>query len=319
MIKYCGSACQKKHRRTHKVECKKRVSELHDEILFAEPPKRNECPICFLPLPIPEEETAYMSCCGKSICGGCCDASDLERYSSAGPTQPDKCPFCRAAVPNLDEGFILQLERRAHESNDARAFHILGTHYFRGDKGLKQDRKVAIELWIRAAELGSVQAQGQIASVYTPEFSLEKVDGVEKDMKTAMHYWELAAIGGNLMARHNLGCFDLDAKNYRRGMKHFMISARAGFDKSLNMVKDGFKNGDVTKEEFAKTLRAHKESVDEMKSIQRTMFLMKTKADFDFSSHFDMMTDKEKKEFISSPEFIKIRALMKKHNINRRI
>ena len=51
-VKYCNAACKKKHRSKHKEACDKRVAELHDEALFKEHPPREECPICFLPLPL---------------------------------------------------------------------------------------------------------------------------------------------------------------------------------------------------------------------------------------------------------------------------
>jgi hypothetical protein len=35
----------------HKKLCKQRAAELHDEALFKEPPPKEDCPICFLPMP----------------------------------------------------------------------------------------------------------------------------------------------------------------------------------------------------------------------------------------------------------------------------
>ena len=40
-----------KHWATHKKECKQRAAELRDEALFKDPPSKEECPICFLPMP----------------------------------------------------------------------------------------------------------------------------------------------------------------------------------------------------------------------------------------------------------------------------
>ena len=54
-----------------------------------------------------------------------------------------------------------------------------------------------------------------------------------------------------------------------RAMKHWIIAARAGCDKSLKEIRNAFMNGHATKEDFEKSLRAHKESADEMKSDQR--------------------------------------------------
>jgi len=52
-------------------------------------------------------------------------------------------------------------------------------------------------------------------------------------------------------------------------MKHFIIAARSGEDESLKEVGEGYKDGHVTKENYASTLRAHKECQDRMKSAQR--------------------------------------------------
>ncbi|KAL7528426.1 hypothetical protein ACHAXR_002441 [Thalassiosira sp. AJA248-18] len=54
-----------------------------------------------------------------------------------------------------------------------------------------------------------------------------------------------------------------------RAMKHFMISAEFGCDDSLKEIQNGFSNEHVTKDDFEKALRAHKESKDEMQSDQR--------------------------------------------------
>jgi len=54
-----------------------------------------------------------------------------------------------------------------------------------------------------------------------------------------------------------------------RAMKHYIIAAKSGYDDALKMVGKGYKTGYITKDEYAKTLRAHKASNDEMKSKQR--------------------------------------------------
>lgn len=53
-------------------------------------------------------------------------------------------------------------------------------------------------------------------------------------------------------------------------MKHFMFAAKSGFDLSLKQVGEGYKDGHVTKDDYASTLRVHKASQDEMISEQRT-------------------------------------------------
>ena len=94
-------------------------------------------------------------------------------------------------------------------------------------------------------------------------------EGVEVDKKKAKHYYELAAMNGNVNARHNLGCEEFDAGNEHRAYKHFILSARAGCKMSLDAVKKGYKCGIVTKDEYANTLRACQQRHDEMKSDDR--------------------------------------------------
>ena len=89
------------------------------------------------------------------------------------------------------------------------------------------------------------------------------------DKKKAKHYWELAAMNGDLNARYSLGCEEAEAGSHNRAMKHFILSSKAGYKQSLDCVKQGFLNGFVTKDEYAITLRAHQECCNEIKSDDR--------------------------------------------------
>ena len=55
---------------------------IYDEKLFADPPPKEDCPICMLPMPFATGvcgvRLTYMSCCGKYICEGCVFASAEE-------------------------------------------------------------------------------------------------------------------------------------------------------------------------------------------------------------------------------------------------
>ena len=45
LVKYCNAACKKKHRSKHEKKCDRRVAEKHDEALFKQPPRNEDCPI----------------------------------------------------------------------------------------------------------------------------------------------------------------------------------------------------------------------------------------------------------------------------------
>jgi len=149
------------------------------------------------------------------------------------------------------------------EVNNANACYHLAGFYEDGVMGMPLDFAKANELYLRAGELGCAEAYYNLGNSYL------NGEGVEVDKKKAKHYWELAAMNGDVFARHNLGCDELEAGNIGRAMKHFILAARARHKKSLGNVKVGFKNGLVTKDEYANTLRAYQYQQDEMKSDSR--------------------------------------------------
>ena len=147
--------------------------------------------------------------------------------------------------------------------NDGNAFYLLGGKYHRGIGGLPYNHEKAMELWNKAAELGTCNAHAKIASFENCHVELKK------DREKARYHYQIAAMGGHEIARHILGIMELDKGNLSLAMKHWMISARAGFDESLKNVGGGYKRGHVTKDEYATTLRAYQSIRDEMKSDER--------------------------------------------------
>jgi len=255
MVKYCFAACKKKHRKKHKKACEKRVAELHDEQLFKEPPSREECPICMSPLPYGGNTATFMTCCGKVICHGCIFTM---KKSGGGK---DLCPFCR--IPDVFYQEHVERVNKLMEKGNANAFNHLAGFYAQGINGMPQDYQKANELFLKAGELGYAEAYFNLGLSY------QNGDAVEVDMKKAKHYFELAAMGGNVKARTNLGFTEGQAGNHHRAYKHLLIGARAGDDLSLENVKRGYKYGLVTKDEYADTLRVYLERQKEMKSDER--------------------------------------------------
>ena len=52
-------------------------------------------------------------------------------------------------------------------------------------------------------------------------------------------------------------------------LKHYIISAKQGYDAALDSVKKGFALGIVSKEDFEAALLGHQAAVDATKSEQR--------------------------------------------------
>ena len=180
-VNYCNSSCQRNHWLTHKKDCKQRAAELRNEALFKDPPAKEDCPICFLPMPVkliscaslppatvssvPIHDFAianeglatkhtdqYYPCCGTSICKGCV-VSFYETWSK------DKCPFCNAEISldRPDEEKIADVIKRV-EANDPGAINELACYYVCGRGGVQQDHAKSTELHVKAAELGSSMA-----------------------------------------------------------------------------------------------------------------------------------------------------------------
>ena len=74
---------------------------------------------------------------------------------------------------------------------------------------------------------------------------------------------------GHIKSRHSLGFVEFGEGNYELAVQHWMISAKMGFDDSLNMIKQMFKDSHATKAQYAEALRGYQHAVEEMKSPQQ--------------------------------------------------
>ena len=257
MVKYCNAACKKKHRSKHKKACERHVAELHDEQLFKDHPTPEECPICMLPIYF-GLRTEFRICCGKTICDGCFTLWMIQSQINAvekgedvkGKNEP--CPFCRDSsgiADYHDNNAYSKRMKELIENDNAQACYYYGVDFSKGQYGLPQDWTKANELYLKAGELGCADAYSDLGGSFLLGY------GVEVDKKKALYYIELAAMMGSVMARHNLGNIELLDGNYHRGMKHYMIGARAGYKDSLNIVKREFMDSLVTKDKYTSTLQ----------------------------------------------------------------
>ena len=264
MVKYCNRDCQVAHRQQHKNACKVRAAEIYDEKLFQEPPHGGECPIC-CHITDGEHDT-YMSCCGKNICIGCisgCAQQNVKRIRE-GKRDHGMCVYCRAPMKtNRPQEVTLRKLNNLMEKGEGQAIDMLAGYYRDGEMGLTQDMRKANELYLKAGEFGYSRGYFNLAQSYLSG------SGVEVNMRKARYYWELAAMNGHIHARHNLACEEGKAGNHQRAYRHMVLAARAGSEESLAYVKIGYRDGYVTKDEFADTLRAYQKVRDEIMSDER--------------------------------------------------
>jgi hypothetical protein len=251
LVKYCRDKCMEEHREQHEEDCKKRKVELHDKQLFTQPPgtHQGECPICFLPRPLDQQKSTFKSCCSKYICNGCCYAHHIRNGN-------DNCPLCREPGTGDDEKVFKRIMKRV-KANDPAALCYMGTtRRFEGDFGS------AFEYWAKAAELEDVDAHFRLGVMY-------RGHGVEKDEEKSVYHLEEAAIGGHPDARYELARRENENGNAERAVKHLIIAANLGHERSMKVLWGHYSKGNITKEDLDATLRTNHAAIDEMKSPER--------------------------------------------------
>ena len=256
LVRYCSGECKEDHQTKHEGKCKERAAELRDEILFKQPESSHEgdCPICCVPLPFEGDKKRLNSCCGKIICNGCSTANEIRQFQQ---NMQITCPFCRHPPPTTQEEFDKKLMERV-SANDPNALCKLGHIYCK-----KGDYDGAFKYWTKAADLGDANAHYNLSVLYS------EGQGVEKDEKKKIFHLEEAAIAGHPSARYNLANHEGRNKKFDRAVQHWLIGANLGHDKSLQELKACYKDGVISKEDFASALRAHHDAVNAMKSPQR--------------------------------------------------
>ncbi|KAL7527856.1 hypothetical protein ACHAXR_002164 [Thalassiosira sp. AJA248-18] len=304
---YCGVDCQRAHRAVHRRACKRKEKELEaaadfldrdrqltaaiqhlsidekndDDALFQPCPKP-ECPVCMLPLPNSNGASVFMACCGAMVCGGCMNEMDrvineenrnrVEQSGRDHATLLKKCcPFCRDSVKFTDAEVIAQVEALMRKDNHEAFFQMAIDHdpHAATPFGSPQDSSKAFSLYIRAAELGSSDACYNLAHMYREGIN------VKADASKQIHYLKLAATGGCIAARHNLGHMELMAGMLESARKHLLISAAAGDRLSINDLFIMYKSGSLSKVAYQEALRAHQKSLDDEKSEQRERAALK--------------------------------------------
>ena len=255
LVKYCNDTCHENHQPEHEEVCKKRAAELRDEVLFRQPESNylGDCPICLLPLPIIPGKSVYHACCCKSVCKGCIVAN---AFHSREQRLEVTCPFCRDTIETSDPSQHLM---KRVQANDPIALRHMGTRRY--DEGKYVE---AFDYYIRAAKLGDARAHFRLSLMYRDG------QGVEKDEKKQVYHAEEASIGGHPDARFNLARYETHNKDRKdRALKHLIICANFGHNESIKMLRVFYKDGLVSKDDFASALRAHKAAVDETKSPER--------------------------------------------------
>ncbi|EJK50944.1 hypothetical protein THAOC_29941, partial [Thalassiosira oceanica] len=172
---------------------------------------------------------------------------DVEQESNKTAGRPVPSPLAAA----FDPLSVLKAETEGREFN---------TH-----GALKRRAACDIEAGLAQAhaELGFIEALAMLGILHGTG------NGVQQDKKKAVYFYEKAAMQGHFQCRHNIGSYEGMAGNHDRAVRHFLISAKLGFEDSVEMIKQMFTNGLATKDQYSQAVKDYQIAVEGMKSTQR--------------------------------------------------
>ena len=256
------------------------VATQSDPELLKPHPPNEDCPVCFFPRPF--KENTYFGCCDKVICSACASehfrATNIVNIKRKAKELPKlakpNCPFCRGCPSQRRE--IELLEERVQKGNGAAAYE-LARHYLEGNLGLDQDEVKAVELYHRAADMGSARADLWLSHAYASGEDLVKLD-----FNKAKMYAERAVKQNYPQARTVLALLAITPKETNKqiqvALQHYMFGAKAGCKKHMDRVWKFFYGGDISKEDLEDTLRKYHQSCENMNSEARERYAAWEKA-----------------------------------------
>ena len=226
-----------------------------------------------LPLPLKPSHTNYCVTCGKSVCMGCVigsflvhksDGRDIDRVMK----KAMECPLCRSDTENFDVKWNLKQIKKLANTGNHEAMSIIGDTYYNGDDGLQQDKAEGLKWYYRALEAGSGHAAFNLGGCYL------RGDSVERDIEKALKYSQKAVDLGYIPAFYTIANVLLYKGEIEEGMLNLRKAVMCGGseNKPFTDLRNGFKHGFISKDEYAFTLREHQKACNEMKSDERKRF-----------------------------------------------
>lgn len=244
-----------------------------DPDLWKPHPPTEDCPVCFVPLPLAKLGQTYWYCCGKNICSACSKEHiramhipNIMRAESELPEIQKTCPFCRLPMKRRNDPKIVgQLEERVLKGDAVAAFELAEQH-LHGNLGLNKDENKALELYHCAADMGSAPANFWLGIAYA-----YGKHGVTLDLKEAQMHAERAVKLNYPQARALLGYFEAGV-NDGHVVQHFVLGAAAGCKEMMDHLWTIFYEGDISKKDLEDTLRKYHRSCDNMNSEERERY-----------------------------------------------
>ena len=247
--------------------------------------------LCMLPFPLSEDEINYCFTCGKTVCYGCVLSTGLVHSRNCREFDVKKvvekimtCPLCRTNHASYDDKFTLKALMGRVDAGQHEAMCRVGEFFIKGKMGLRQDKAEGLKWYRRAVEAGSGKAARNIGTLKPDAGSGNAAyflgdcywqgDGVEQDHDKAFEYFQTAAELGHVYAFLVTGTMLMQRGEIEEGMLNYRKAAISGMsgDSLFNALRNGFRDGIITKDEYAFTLREHQKACNEMKSDGRELY-----------------------------------------------
>lgn len=250
------------------------AKRMEDPLKHWTPPHRGDCPICLLPLPIREKEVTYRSCCDSTICKGCIfdhlitlmkDGVDRDKVLKAVGT----CPLCRGDPAHSSAKEMLKLQKKLAKAGRHEAMYELAMTYIRGENGVNIDWDEGLNWMQRAAEEGFGRASHFLGECYL------NGNGKGIDLDQAILHLKAGGEGGSVTAFGAVAELLMDIGEIEEAMLNYRKAAMCGVGDGdlFASLRNGYREGFITKDEYMVTLRGHQKVSNEMKSEARTRAL----------------------------------------------
>lgn len=173
------------------------------------------------------------------------------------------CPFCRESHSQAYKSVMKRAEDGQHE-----AMFQVGIYGFKDENSLKIGKNEGMKWLQRAVEAGSGKAAHRLGSWY---FGGECVD---QDIEKALGYFRKAAKLNFIPPFYIMGLILMLKGEIEEAMLNFRQAAIGGVSDAVlfSLLRYGFSEGFITKEEYALTLRKNQAICNDMNSEGRQKF-----------------------------------------------
>lgn len=158
---------------------------------------------------------------------------------------------------DTEKGLVLL--RKAAAGKNPEAEVMLGFFLMKGDSGVEQDQKKAMQLFLDAARQGNRDAQ------YNAGLAFVRAQGTEENYESAVRWFTAAALQNDPGAQYNLGVMYLSGE----GTVKDALTAYAWFSIAK---ENGFEGAEEAKASARKEMTS-----DEAKNIDSTIASLKSK------------------------------------------